>query len=99
MGPEGLMVSVSGIRGRVGAGLTPEVVTTYASAFGAWATAADSSKPVVVGQGQPCVRPDVSSRASLPRFSRSALASSTLASPPRRPVSSPSSTTMRPVGS
>ena len=35
MGPDGLMVSVSGIRGRVGAGLTPEVVTTYAAAFGA----------------------------------------------------------------
>ena len=50
MGPDGLMVSVSGIRGRVGAGLTPEVVTTYASAFGAWAIAADSSKPVIVGR-------------------------------------------------
>ena len=51
MGPEGLMVSVSGIRGRVGAGLTPEVVTSYAAAFGAWAIAADSSKPVEALRG------------------------------------------------
>ncbi|MEX2180722.1 MAG: phosphoglucosamine mutase [Gemmatimonadaceae bacterium] len=32
-----LMISVSGIRGRVGFGLTPEVVARYAAAFGAWA--------------------------------------------------------------
>ena len=30
------MVGVSGIRGRVGAGLTPDVVAQYAAAFGAW---------------------------------------------------------------
>src|SRR5690242_2279445 len=65
MGPEGLMVSVSGIRGRVGAGLTPEVVTSYASAFGSWATARDSSKPVVVGRD---------SRVSGPMFHRSVVA-------------------------
>lgn len=35
--PSDLMVSVSGVRGRVGAGLTPEVVARFASAFGAWA--------------------------------------------------------------
>ena len=34
--PAGLMVSVSGIRGRVGEALTPEVVARYAAAFGAW---------------------------------------------------------------
>lgn len=34
-----LMISVSGIRGRVGHGLTPEVVARYAAAFGAWAVA------------------------------------------------------------
>ncbi len=34
-----LMISVSGIRGRVGYGLTPEVVARYAAAFGAWAIA------------------------------------------------------------
>jgi phosphomannomutase len=35
--PADLMVSVSGVRGRVGAGLTPEVVARFASAYGAWA--------------------------------------------------------------
>ena len=33
------MLSVSGLRGRVGHGLTPEVVARYAAAFGAWAVA------------------------------------------------------------
>lgn len=33
------MISVSGIRGRVGHGLTPEVVARYAAAFGAWTVA------------------------------------------------------------
>ena len=33
----GLMVSVSGIRGRVGEALTPEIVSTFAAAFGVWA--------------------------------------------------------------
>jgi phosphomannomutase len=37
--PEGLMVSVSGVRGRVGESLTPEVAARFAAAFGAWATA------------------------------------------------------------
>jgi len=59
------MVSVSGIRGRVGAGLTPEIVTSYASAFGVWATASDSSMPVVVGRD---------SRVSGPMFHRSVIA-------------------------
>jgi len=31
------MVSVSGVRGRVGEALTPEVVSTFAAGFGAWA--------------------------------------------------------------
>ena len=34
--PSDLMVSVSGVRGRVGEGLTPEVVARFAAAFGAW---------------------------------------------------------------
>jgi phosphomannomutase len=34
--PDDLMVSVSGVRGRVGEGLTPEVVARFAAAFGAW---------------------------------------------------------------
>ena len=37
MNSTGLMVSVSGVRGRVGAGLTPEIVAAYAAGFGAWA--------------------------------------------------------------
>jgi phosphomannomutase len=46
-----LMISVSGIRGRVGFGLTPEVVARYAAAFGAWAVARAKErggKPAVV---------------------------------------------------
>ena len=37
MAHEGLMVGVSGVRGRVGDALTPEVVARFAAAFGAWA--------------------------------------------------------------
>ncbi len=47
---EGLMVSVSGVRGRVGAGLTPEVVATYAAGFGAWSIARLPGRPIVVGR-------------------------------------------------
>ena len=46
----GLMVSVSGIRGRVGHALTPEVVARYAAAFGAWSIAQGTSRAVVVGR-------------------------------------------------
>jgi phosphomannomutase len=45
-----LMISVSGIRGRVGFGLTPEVVARYAAAFGAWAIARGGSREVVLGR-------------------------------------------------
>ena len=38
MSNDGLMVSVSGIRGRVGEALTPEIVARYAAGFGAWST-------------------------------------------------------------
>jgi phosphomannomutase len=62
---EGLMVSVSGIRGRVGDALTPEVVASYAAAFGAWALAQSPGRPVVVGRD---------SRVSGPMFHRVALA-------------------------
>ena len=44
------MISVSGIRGRVGFGLTPEIVARYAAAFGAWAIARGTSKDVVLGR-------------------------------------------------
>ena len=37
MAYEGLMVSVSGVRGRVGEALTPEIVAKFAAGFGAWA--------------------------------------------------------------
>ena len=46
---DGLMVSVSGVRGRVGEALTPEVVTTFAAAFGAWASQGGNRR-VVVGR-------------------------------------------------
>lgn len=46
----GLMVSVSGIRGRVGHALTPEVVARYAAAFGAWSIAQSASSAIVVGR-------------------------------------------------
>ena len=49
-GAGGLMVSVSGIRGRVGEALTPEVVARYAAAFGAWSLAQGPSRRIVVGR-------------------------------------------------
>ena len=64
-GTEGLMVSVSGIRGRVGEGLTPEIVATFAAAFGAWALRRNPGRPVVVGRD---------SRVSGPMFHRVAVA-------------------------
>ena len=56
-----LMVSVSGIRGRVGDSLTPEVVARYAAAFGAWSIRQGGSKKIVVGRD---------SRVSGPMFHR-----------------------------
>jgi phosphomannomutase len=64
MAHEGLMVSVSGIRGRVGEALTPEVVATYAAAFGAWALTNTPARPIVVGRD---------SRVSGPMFHRVAI--------------------------
>ena len=58
---DGLMVSVSGVRGRVGEGLTPEVVARFAAGFGAWAAAQGKTKRVVVGRD---------SRVSGPMFHR-----------------------------
>jgi phosphomannomutase len=62
MANEGLMVSVSGVRGRVGEGLTPEVVAKYAAGFGAWA------RSRVVGDATIVVGRD--SRVSGPMFHR-----------------------------
>ncbi len=61
MSYEGLMVSVSGVRGRVGEALTPEVVARFAAGFGAWALARGTSRRVVVGRD---------SRVSGPMFHR-----------------------------
>jgi len=62
MANDGLMVSVSGIRGRVGEALTPEVVARYAAGFGAWASAKrGASSKIVVGRD---------SRVSGPMFHR-----------------------------
>ena len=58
---EGLMVSVSGVRGRVGEALTPEVVARFAAGFGGWALAAGRSRAIVVGRD---------SRVSGPMFHR-----------------------------
>src|SRR6266513_1040114 len=60
---EGLMVSVSGVRGRVGGGLTPEVVARFAAGFGAWAReqAGGGTPTIVVGRD---------SRVSGPMFHR-----------------------------
>ncbi|MGI8843548.1 MAG: phosphoglucosamine mutase [Gemmatimonadaceae bacterium] len=56
----GLMVSVSGIRGRVGEGLTPEIIGRYAAGFGAWVRTR-GQRTVVVGRD---------SRVSGPMFHR-----------------------------
>lgn len=62
---QGLMVSVSGIRGRVGEALTPEVVAKFAGGFGAWSLARSTSRDIVVGRD---------SRVSGPMFHRAVLA-------------------------
>lgn len=60
-----LMVSVSGVRGRVGEGLTPEVIATFAAAFGAYALRRGPGRTVVLGRD---------SRVSGPMFARAATA-------------------------
>jgi phosphomannomutase len=65
MAQNGLMVSVSGVRGRVGEALTPEVVAGYAAAFGAWALGRNPAKPIIIGRD---------SRVSGPMFHRAAMA-------------------------
>ena len=64
----GLMVSVSGVRGRVGEALTPEIVGRFAAGFGAWAAArlgAGIAPTIVVGRD---------SRVSGPMFHRAVVA-------------------------
>ena len=62
---ERLMVSVSGVRGRVGDGLTPEIIARFAAGFGAWARKRGASRTVVVGRD---------SRVSGPMFHRATIA-------------------------
>ena len=51
MAYEGLMVSVSGVRGRVGESLTPEIIAKFAAGFGAWAMSHATGKArIVVGR-------------------------------------------------
>ena len=52
MAYEGLMVSVSGVRGRVGEALTPEIMAKFAAGFGAWAKqrAGNKKARIVVGR-------------------------------------------------
>jgi phosphomannomutase len=50
MNDQRLMVSVSGIRGKVAEGFTPELVARYAAAFGAWAIKASKGQSVVLGR-------------------------------------------------
>jgi phosphomannomutase len=64
--PHGLMVSVSGVRGRVGEALTPEIVTRFAAAFGAFLHESASGRPRAV------IARD--SRTSGPMFVRAATA-------------------------
>jgi phosphomannomutase len=59
---DGLMVSVSGVRGRVGEALTPEIVARFAAGFGAWALAR--------GEGNRCIVVGRDSRVSGPMFHR-----------------------------
>src|ERR1700694_3894069 len=48
MAYEGLMVSVSGVRGRVGEALTPEIMAKFAAGFGARALARSGGKATIV---------------------------------------------------
>lgn len=48
--PEGLMVSVSGVRGRVGEALTPDVITRFGAAFGVYLRQRSERPAVVVGR-------------------------------------------------
>ncbi len=50
MTTSGLMESVSGVRGRVGEALTPEVVARYALAFGVWSLRRSKSRVIVLGR-------------------------------------------------
>ena len=72
---EGLMVSVSGIRGRVGEALTPEVMASFAAGFGAWAEGRAAGGPTESRGGPvPTIVVGRDSRVSGPMFHRAVLA-------------------------
>ena len=62
--PQNLMVSVSGVRGRVGNPLTPELMAQIAAAFGAFMRTEGAGGPIYVGRD---------SRVSGPMFSRAVI--------------------------
>ncbi|MGQ0562826.1 MAG: phosphoglucosamine mutase, partial [Gemmatimonadota bacterium] len=64
--PKELMVSVSGVRGKVAEALTPEIIARFAAAFGSWLRAETGGRPTVV------VARD--SRTSGPMFARAVVA-------------------------
>ena len=68
------MVSVSGVRGRVGDALTPEVVTRFAAGFGAWARAKWSREGSPRASGRCRVVVGRDSRVSGPMFHRATIA-------------------------
>src|SRR4051794_10155659 len=69
------MVSVSGVRGRVGDALTPEVVSTFAAGFGAWAASSGAARDNGHGKGASArIVVGRDSRVSGPMFHRSVVA-------------------------
>ena len=62
--PQNLMVSVSGVRGRVGNPLTPELMAQIAAAFGAFMRTEGAGGPIYDGSD---------SRVSVPMFSRAVI--------------------------
>ena len=70
-----LMVSVSGIRGHVGTDLTPELVTRYAAALGAWVRTSPAGQGARTGErGRPAVVLGRDARTSGPMFAHAAAA-------------------------
>jgi len=63
--PDDLMVSVSGVRGRVGPSMTPELIAGVAAAFGSWLRSEGHEGSVIMGRD---------SRTSGPMLGRSVLA-------------------------
>jgi phosphomannomutase len=69
-----LMISVSGIRGHVGTDLTPELVTRYAAALGAWVRTAALPQASVGTNGRPAVVLGRDARTSGAMFAHAAAA-------------------------